>query len=101
MKETPEQEGARLKREGVGLSNLVFYCSDENLPSYFPQEGDNHNRLLNGWLAESNFNTEARGIKTHDGRCMAAEQKLLVQHILDTDEGLSENSRKILEELIK
>ncbi len=35
------------------------------------------------------------GIKTHDG------QKLLVQHILDTDEGLSENSRKILEELIK
>ncbi len=35
------------------------------------------------------------GIKTHDG------QKLLVQHILDTDSGLSENSRKILEELIK
>ncbi len=95
MKETPEQEGARLKREGVGLSNLVLYCSDENLPSYFPQEGDNHNRLLNGWLAESNFNTEVRGIKTYDG------QKLLVQHILDTDSGLSENSRKILEELIK
>lgn len=95
MKETPEQQGARLKREGVGLSNLVLYCSDENLPSYFPQEGDNHNRLLNGWLTESNFNTEVRGIKTHDG------QKLLVQHILDTDKGLSENSRKILEELIK
>jgi len=38
---------------------------------------------------------QCRGIKTHDG------QKLLVQHILDTDEGLSENSRKILEELIK
>lgn len=35
------------------------------------------------------------GIKNHDG------QKLLVQHILDTDSGLSENSRKILEELIK
>lgn len=35
------------------------------------------------------------GIKTHDG------QKLLLQHILDTDEGLSENSRRILEELIK
>ncbi len=95
MKETPEQQGARLKREGVGLSNLVLYCSDENLPSYFPQEGDNHNRLLNGWLAEANFNTESDGIKVHDG------QKLLVQHILDTDEGLSENSRKILERLIK
>lgn len=35
------------------------------------------------------------GIKTHDG------QKLLVQYILDTDSGLSENSRKILEEFIK
>lgn len=35
------------------------------------------------------------GIIIHDG------QKLLVKHILDTDEGLGENSRKILEELIK
>lgn len=40
-------------------------------------------------------NLQSMGIKAHDG------QKLLVQHILDTDEGLSENSRKILEELIK
>lgn len=32
---------------------------------------------------------------------LVEEQKLLVQHILDTDSGLSENSRKILEELIK
>ncbi len=30
-----------------------------------------------------------------------AKINFLVQHILDTDEGLSENSRKILEELIK
>lgn len=96
MKETPEQEGARLKREGIGLSNLVFHCSDENLPKYVPHPGDNHNRLLYGWLSEPNFNTETnQGIKNHVG------QKLLVQHILDTDEGLSENSRKILGELIK
>lgn len=32
---------------------------------------------------------------------LVEEQKLLVQHVLDTDSGLSENSRKILEELIK
>ncbi len=43
-----------------------------------------------GWYA-----AQALGIKIHDG------QKLLVQHILDTEKGLSENSRKILEELIK
>lgn len=35
------------------------------------------------------------GLKNHDG------QKLLVQHVLDTDTGLSENSRTILESLIK
>lgn len=47
-------------------------------------------------LADNAFQAaQALGIKAHDG------QKLLVQHILDTDEGLSENSRKILEELIK
>lgn len=45
--------------------------------------------------AQGYYEAQAKGIKIHDG------QKLLVQHILDTDEGLSENSRKILEELIK
>lgn len=56
----------------------------------FEQASRHHYDLLVGWEACQMF-----GIKTHDG------QKLSVQHILDTDEGLSENSRKILEELIK
>lgn len=43
-----------------------------------------------GW-----YEAQAFGIKTHEG------QKLLVQNFLDTDSGLSENSRTILEELIK
>lgn len=39
--------------------------------------------------------TENKGIKGHDG------QKLLVQHILDNDKGLSDISRAILERLIE
>ena len=39
--------------------------------------------------------TESKGIKNHDG------QKLLVQHILDNDKGLSDSSRVILEKLIE
>lgn len=38
---------------------------------------------------------ENKGIKAHDG------QKLLVQHILDNDKGLSDSSRVILEKLIE
>lgn len=45
--------------------------------------------------------TESKGIKNHDGRCKAAEQKLLVQHILDNDKGLSDSSHMILEKLIE
>lgn len=44
---------------------------------------------------------ENKGIKAHDGRCKAAEQKLLVQYILDNDKGLSDTSRMILEKLIE
>lgn len=43
--------------------------------------------------AEPGF--ENKGIKAHDG------QKLLVQHILDNDKGLSYSSRMILEKLIE
>ena len=35
------------------------------------------------------------GVKNHDG------QKLLLQYILDNDSGISETSRKILEEMLK
>lgn len=45
--------------------------------------------------------TESRGIKNHDGSCFAAEQKLLVQYVLDNDKGLSHSSRVILEKLIE
>lgn len=38
---------------------------------------------------------ENKGIKNHEG------QKLLVQHILDNDKGLSDSSRMILEKLIE
>ena len=40
-------------------------------------------------------NLQTMGIKAHDG------QKLLVQHILDNDKGLSDSSRVILEKLIE
>ena len=45
---------------------------------------------FSGWVA-----AQALGIKNHDG------QKLLVQHILDNDKGLSDSSRVILEKLIE
>ena len=47
-------------------------------------------------LADNAFQAgQAQGIKAHDG------QKLLVQHILDNDKGLSDSSRMILEKLIE
>lgn len=59
--------------------------------------------FLMGWLrdqlpaeqhqGEPSF--QNKGIKAHDG------QKLLVQHILDNDKGLSDSSRMILEKLIE
>lgn len=45
--------------------------------------------------AQAWYDAVERGIKNHDG------QKLLVQHILDNDKGLSDTSRVILEELIE
>lgn len=54
-----------------------------------------------GMSASAETVSENKGIKNHDGRCKAAEQKLLVQHILDNDKGLSESSRMILEKLIE
>ena len=47
-------------------------------------------------LADNSFQAaQTLGIKNHDG------QKLLVQHILDNDKGLSDSSRVILEKLIE
>ncbi len=58
-------------------------------------ELDKESNELDCYLAWQSALRNNSGIKNHAG------QKLLVQHILDTDEGLSENRRKILEELIK
>jgi hypothetical protein len=47
-------------------------------------------------LADNAFQAaQTLGIKAHEG------QKLLVQHILDNDKGLSDSSRVILEKLIE
>lgn len=56
----------------------------------FEQAQRHHYDVMIGWEACQMF-----GIKAHDG------QKLLVQHILDNDKGLSDSSRVILEKLIE
>jgi hypothetical protein len=50
----------------------------------------NYADAFSGWVGAQQY-----GIKTHEG------QKLLVQHILDTDSGLSDSSRVVLEKLIE
>jgi hypothetical protein len=70
-------------------------CSVEGTKDACRRYDDALVRARDALSASAEPRTENKGIKTHDG------QKLLVQHILDTDKGLSENSRKILEELIK
>lgn len=73
-----------------------------DLPAYNPyDEIEKLQSLLNAsrtsldncalWIE----NLQTMGIKAHDG------QKLLVQHILDNDKGLSDSSRVILEKLIE
>lgn len=56
----------------------------------FDQTRIDYYDAFTGWEACKEF-----GIKSHDG------QKLLVQHILDNDKGLSDSSRMILEKLIE
>jgi hypothetical protein len=73
-----------------------------DLPSYSPYDEVERLQSLLRATQVSLDNCELRienlqrlGIKSHDG------QKILVQHILDNDEGLSDNSRIILEKLIE
>jgi|GEM_PF-4381217 len=53
MAETPEEEGARLRKEGVSLGKLTFHCSDACVPGVNSREGDNHSRLLNGFMGST------------------------------------------------
>lgn len=59
-------------------------------------EGRADKFLIERRSAEVAFDwAQSRGIQIHAG------QKLLVQHILDNDKGLSDSSRVILEKLIE
>ena len=65
-----------------------------NFNEWFVDRADKF--LIERQSAEVAFDwAQSRGIQIHAG------QKLLVQHILDNDKGLSHNSRVILEKLIE
>lgn len=80
-----------------GIVEYCGVCDGSGLLPGFKSDVTKCSYCGNGWreIAKTEAELRLAEQKQRDG------QKLLVQHILDTDEGLSENSRKILEELIK
>lgn len=70
---------------------------EQVLDAYDYANGCGYLRGTTNWCAAVAWNLNElpnNGIKSHDG------QKLVVQHLLDTDDGMSDHSRKVLKLLI-